>query len=170
MRPYNSGNCIGRDEEDYNNIFLGHPNRYNSFDLDYVKNIKPYLIKKNIEYISSRLHEDNVIIVSREMGLNIINEYFLPIFSKCFVLDWVTPEQVKTFSLSYKGLKGFHDLLDKLKEKNTLSGVVADFEDFYRTKRIFKNLCDNDGDKPDCPEKIIDELTHFLLRKKYATE
>ena len=25
-------------------------------------------------------------------------------------------------------------------------------------------------DKPECPSKVIEELTHYLLRKKYATE
>ena len=44
MLSYEIGHSIGRDEEDFNKIYLDRPVRYKTFDLDYKKNFKAYLI------------------------------------------------------------------------------------------------------------------------------
>lgn len=163
MKPYNVGDCIGSDEEDYNKIFLGRPNRYNTFDLDYETNVKPYLIRNFIQTFSSKLKKDDFVIVSREQGLDMVSRYYLPIFSQCFELEWVSKKQVEDFAHGYNGLKGFSEVLGIIAKKDTLSGTVANLEETYRVTRKLKEISgqnEEDDEKPDIL-KMLEGIDDF---------
>jgi len=61
MLSYEIGHSIGRDEEDFNKIYLDRPVRYKTFDLDYKKNFKAYLIAENIKFFMSKIDDISIL-------------------------------------------------------------------------------------------------------------
>lgn len=126
MLTYKIGESIGRDEEDFNKIYLDRPVRYKTFDLDYKKNFKAYLIAENIKFFMSKL--DEVTILNSDMALQLVSDHIAEILSKCIHSEFNTMEQVITLGPAWDFVDESKNALIHYTKKGGLAGWLANLE------------------------------------------
>ena len=126
MLTYKVGESIGRDEEDFNKIFLGRPTRYRTFDLDYTTNLKPRIILESMKFFASKV--DEIPFFTREIALGTVSEHLAPILSKCISPEFNTPQQIKLFESAWDSPQGTREVLKKYSTKGGLAGWLANQE------------------------------------------
>ena len=126
MLSYEIGHSIGRDEEDFNKIYLNRPVRYKTFDLDYKKNFKAYLIAQNIKFFASQIEEATIL--NSDMAITLVCEHIGEILAKCIDPEFNTPEQILSFQPAWDSVEESKEALKLYSKRGGLAGWLAKLE------------------------------------------
>ena len=126
MLSYEIGHSIGRDEEDFNKIYLDRPVRYKTFDLDYKKNFKAYLIAENIKFFMSKI--DDISILNSDMAIHLVCEHIGEILAKCINPEFNTPKQILSFQPAWDSVEESKKALKLYSKESGLAGWLARLE------------------------------------------
>ena len=113
-----------------------------------VVSLKLSTLKIVKEKTYSKLKKDDFVIVSREQGLDIVSRYYLPIFSQCFELEWVSKKQIEEIKDEYASydlllLDDIQILSNRTKINDVLFGI---FNNNLRSKKLIVFTSDKNID------------------------